>query len=263
MSRIDDIFSTLRADNRSGLMPFITGGHPDVATTTALLQRLGSAGAHITEVGIPFSDPIADGPVIAGAMHRVLEAGTCINDILAGVAQARPTTDMGFVAMVSESIVHRRGSGAFLHTLAEAGFDGIIVPDLDPRRAAPLLSVADELDLSFSLLVAPTTPVGRLKTLASDCRGFIYLLARTGITGASSDLPDLHDRVAEIRTVTNLPIAAGFGIGTPEQVAVATSACDAAIVGSALVRTMGGAADPIQAALAFVESLATGLHSTA
>ena len=259
MSRIDDIFATLRTTNRRGLMPFITGGHPDVATTTALLQQLGSVGADIVEVGIPFSDPIADGPVIAGAMHRVLESGTCVDDILAAVSAARPATDLGFVAMVSESIVHRRGSGDFLGTLADAGFDGVIVPDLDPCRAAPLLLVADELDLSFSLLVAPTTPVERLQTLADNSRGFIYLLARAGITGASKDLPDLHDRVADVRAVTDLPIAAGFGIGTPQQVAAAVSACDAAIVGSALVRTMDEADDPLQDAIAFVESLAAGL----
>jgi len=263
MSRIDDIFSTLRADNRRALMPFITGGHPDVDTTTALLQQMGSAGANIVEVGIPFSDPIADGPVIAGAMHRVLESGTTVNDILDAVSAARASTDMGFIAMVSESIVHKRGSGAFFKTLADAGFDGIIVPDLDPTCAAPLLDVADDLDLSFSLLVAPTTPIERLQSIADNSRGFIYLLARAGITGASDDLPDLHERVAAMRTVTDLPIAAGFGIGTPEQVAGATTACDAAIVGSALVRTMDAADDPVREAISFVESLALGLPEPA
>jgi tryptophan synthase alpha chain len=259
MSRIDDIFATLRARNERALMPFITGGHPTLETTTALLQRLGSAGASIVEVGIPFSDPIADGPVIAGAMHEVLEAGTCVNDILAAVAAARPHTDLGIVAMVSESIVHKRGSEAFLHTLAEAGFDGVIVPDLDPSKAPPLLVVADELGLSFSLLAAPNTTLARVHTLAEHSRGFLYLLARSGITGASSTLPNVTHRVEQIRSVTDLPIAAGFGIGTPQQVAAATQACDAAIVGSALVRVMDAADDPTTEALAFVASLAKGL----
>ena len=259
MSRIDDIFCRLRSDKRRALMPFITGGHPTVETTTALLQQLGSASADIVEVGIPFSDPIADGPVIASAMHGVLESGTTVDEILSAIASARASTDMGFIAMVSESIVHKRGSGAFLRTLAEAGIDGVIIPDLDPALAAPLLEVADDLNLSFSLLVSPTTPIDRLQLLVENSRGFVYLLARAGITGATNDLPDLHERVAAIRAVTDLPIAAGFGIGTPEQVAAVTTACDAAIVGSALVGTIDAATDPVGAAISFVQSLASGL----
>ena len=178
-------------------------------------------------------------------MHGVLESGTTVDEILSAIASARASTDMGFIAMVSESIVHKRGSGAFLRTLAEAGIDGVIIPDLDPALAAPLLEVADDLNLSFSLLVSPTTPIDRLQLLVENSRGFVYLLARAGITGATNDLPDLHERVAAIRAVTDLPIAAGFGIGTPEQVAAVTTACDAAIVGSALVGTIDAATDPV------------------
>ena len=192
-------------------------------------------------------------------MHEALQRGVEVDDVLNAVAQARNSTDMGLVAMVSASIVHRRGDSAFLEALAQKGLDGVIIPDLDPQQAPPLLTAADQHGLSFSLLIAPTTPEHRIEALVQSCRGFIYLLARGGLTGATDSLPDLEDRVATIRQFTDLPIAAGFGIGSAHQVRAATEACDAAIVGSALIKEMAGADDPLLAAASFVESLAEGL----
>jgi len=263
MGRIDTIFANLRTANARGLMPFITGGHPNTETTTALLQGLKTAGACICEVGIPFSDPIADGPVIAGTMQQALVSGITVDNVIASVAAARSHTELGIVAMVSHSIVHRRGDADFVYTLADAGFDGLIVPDIDPHQASTLLPAIDERDLSFSLLISPTTPDARIAELCDSCRGFVYLLARAGITGTSSSLEGLSQRVTVLREATDLPIAVGFGIASPQAVAEAVEHCDAAIVGTALARAIGAATDPVEAGLRFVMDLAAGLQAPA
>jgi len=259
MSRIDDIFATLRAGNKRALMPFVVGGYPGLDTTEMVISGLTDAGACIAEIGFPFSDPIADGPVIAAAMYETLKNGTTIDTLLATIERVRPQTEAGLIAMVSESIVHRRGGSPFIEELAQAGFDGVIIPDIDHAAADELLPTIDRCDLAFAMLVAPTTTPQRLPELIDRCRGFVYLLAQTGLTGARSDLPDLSDRVAAIRTLTDLPIAAGFGISTPDQVASATATCDAAIVGSALVDRMAPETDATAAAIEFINMLSNGL----
>ncbi|MCH2138745.1 MAG: tryptophan synthase subunit alpha [Phycisphaerales bacterium] len=263
MGRIDTIFTALRAEGGRALMPFITGGHPTTAATTAMLEGFADAGAAIAEVGLPFSDPIADGPVIAGAMHDVLHAGTTIDDVLRAVRTAKAHTDMGLVAMVSHSIVHRRGDGDFIKQLADAGFDGIIVPDADLVAIDALLPTIDALQMSCSLLIAPTTTPARIEALVQRCRGFVYLLARAGITGQRSSMDGLDQRVNTIRQYTDLPIAVGFGIDSSAAVAQAVEACDAAIVGSALVKAIDTAQDPVKTALDTVTALATGLPTLA
>ncbi len=259
MSRIDDIFSTLRAENKRALMPFVVGGYPGLDVTEMVIAGLDGAGAAMAEIGFPFSDPIADGPVIAAAMHETLENGTTIDTLLVTIERVRPRTEAGLIAMVSESIVHRRGGGTFIEQLASVGFDGLIIPDIDHTAADELLPTVDACDLAFAMLIAPTTTPQRLPELVDRCRGFVYLLAQTGLTGAREELPDLTARVAAIRALTNLPIAAGFGISTPDQVAAATAACDAAIVGSALVDRMAPGTDAPEAALAFIDMLSNGL----
>ncbi|MDP6986494.1 MAG: tryptophan synthase subunit alpha [Phycisphaerales bacterium] len=264
MSRIDDIFTTLRAAHKRALMPFVVGGYPGLDATEMVIAGLEDAGAAMAEIGFPFSDPIADGPVIAAAMHDTLENGTTIDTLLATVERVRPRTEAGLIAMVSESIVHRRGGGRFIQQLADVGFDGLIIPDSDHAAADELLPTIDACDLAFAMLVAPTTTPQRLPELIARCRGFVYLLAQTGLTGARAELPDLTERVAAIRALTDLPIAAGFGISTPDQVAAATATCDAAIVGSALVDRMSPGNNapeqaPPAAALAFIDMLSNGL----
>ncbi len=259
MSRINQIFDDLRSQQRTALMPFVVAGYPGLDATEMLLSTLHDAGAAIAEIGIPFSDPIADGPVIAAAMHEALSSGVSIDSILGAVQRIRPHTPIGLVAMVSHSIVHRRGGGEFVEQLASAGFDGVIIPDIDIHEADAILPVVDAADISFSMLIAPTTTEERLQLLLQRCRGFVYLLARTGLTGTRAELPDLGPRVQQIRQFTDLPIAAGFGISTPEQVREATTHCDAAIVGSAIVRRMEHADDPAEAGRDFVEMLASGL----
>lgn len=213
------------------------------------------------EVGIPFSDPIADGPVIASAMHDALAKGTTPKQVFKQVREVRDSLHVGLVAMVSVSIVYRAGGPeGFAKQAVDAGFDGVIYPDAPFEEADDLLTAARDAGLTASLLIAPTTPKERAQAIARACSGFVYLLARTGITGERSDAPDVERRVAALRKVTETPIACGFGISTPEHVRAVVKDADAAIVGSALVKRMSKAKadgqDPIEAAATFVRTLA-------
>lgn len=261
MSRIDEIFATRRAAGSGTLMPFLVAGYPSLAATAEILAGLEGAGASVVEIGFPFSDPIADGPVIAAAMHEALHGGVTPAAIFEMVAAVRPTTNLGLVAMVSISIVERIGVATFVHDAVEAGIDGLIVPDCDLNACDDLLAAVDAHDLSFSPLISPTTTPDRLDQILEACRGFIYLLARVGLTGEQSGPPQIADRVAMIRARTDLPIAAGFGISTPDHVSATLASANAAIVGSAIVRRMGGGSDPAESATAFIAELAVGIDS--
>ncbi len=265
MSRIDHIFSSLRTKNQRALMPFVCAGRPTLESLPRLLTGMERAGASIVEIGIPFSDPIADGPVIAAAMHEALLTGVTPKSVLETVRKARPSTNLGLVAMVSVSIVQRWGMEKFAREASDAGFDGLIVPDAPIEEAAPIRAAADAAGLSLSLLVAPTTTPDRAKRIVAACSGFVYLLARTGITGERTDAPEIAEPVGQMRKLTDLPIACGFGISTADQVGSVVQHADAAIVGSALVRRIESAltegADPIQTAETFVRDLSAGLRA--
>ncbi len=240
-------------------MPFITGGYPSLDVTTAAIEAIATSGAAAIEVGFPFSDPIADGPVIAASMHEALLAGASVQGVFHAVAAARARTSVGLVAMTSISILSRIGMRAFVARAVDSGFDGLIVPDIDLKVAPELTALCDENGLTLSLLVAGSTPQSRITEITASCRGFVYLLARAGLTGESEGVPEIAREVAAVRRATRLPIAAGFGISTPEHVAAVTKHADAAIVGSALVRRMGGDR-PVEAAAEFTAQLATGLR---
>jgi len=249
-------------------MPFICGGFPTVVSTGETLLAIQGAGASIVEVGIPFSDPIADGPVIAAAMHTALAAGATPGSVFDAVASVRSKLSIGVVAMCSISIVHRMsgtgGPAEFCGLASRAGFDGLIIPDMPLEESGALRAAAAAASLSLSLLIAPTTPPERAAAIARASTGFVYLLARAGITGESGAPPDIRDRVRVLRSVTDLPIACGFGISTAEHVRAVVSAgeADAAIIGSALIRRQTEAVtrgeDASRAAAEFVRSLAAG-----
>jgi tryptophan synthase alpha chain len=272
MNRIERIFAELRTRSGKGLMPFVCGGYPGAGSTAAVLPALDRAGAAVVEVGIPFSDPIADGPVISAAMHQALEDGATIDSVFGEVASVRGTVALGLVAMCSISIIYRAGGPTgFVRRAATAGFDGLIVPDVVLEESAELRTAAADAGLTLSLLVAPSTPLERAAAIAAASTGFLYLLSRSGITGESSGAPDVGKRVASLRLCTSLPIACGFGISTAEQVRAVLhppdgSGADAAIVGSALVRRMGEAAragqDPAAAASRLVEELSVGVRTS-
>ena len=239
VNRIDTIFADLRAGQRKALMPFVVAGFPAPHTLGATLESLQKAGSSIVEIGIPFSDPIADGPVISQAMDKALRQGATPAAILQEVAAVRSKLTIGIVAMVSVSIVQRQGNEKFVHALADAGFDGIIIPDLDLDCAAPLFAAAKDRGMSMSMLISPLTPPERITKIIALCRGFVYLLSRAGITGEQTGAPDVAEFVKRVRAQTNLPLAVGFGISTPEHVRAVVRHADAAIVGSALVKLMG------------------------
>ena len=245
-------------------MPFITAGDGGVDLLGKVIPALERGGASICEVGIPFSDPIADGPVIQASMTRALDAGTAVDAVFEQIAALRPQTGLGLVAMVSYSIVYRIGLDTFVKQSAQAGFDGFIFPDLPLEESQAARETAADAGLVLSMLIAPTTPIERAQQIASASTGFAYVVSRRGITGESNSLPpDLPDRLTKLREVTDAPMAVGFGISNPDQVRDVVSVADAAIVGSAMVRRMHEHPDdPAGQAEAMTRELAAGLPKT-
>lgn len=265
MNRIDAIFQTLRQQHGSALMPFITVGDPDLATTEALLPVLADAGASVIELGIPFSDPIADGPVIQASMTHALRGGVKLRDIFQMVQRVRPKVECGLVAMVSYSIVYRIGINRFIEQAGAAGIDGFIFPDLPMEEAEQVQAAVSAAGLIMSMLIAPTTPIERAKRIAAGSSGFVYVVSRSGITGEANELPpELPGRLRALRSVTNLPMAVGFGISNAKQVREVVSVADAAIVGSAIMRRIAEHRDEDRGNLVkhvanFTRELAEGL----
>ena len=256
LKKIQATFTELNSQSRGGLIPFVTGGYPTLDVTSKVLPVLQQSGADLIEVGFPFSDPIADGPTIAATMAKVLDAGIRISQIMDAVAAARTHTSCPIIAMVSSSIVYRHGPETFLANLVEAGFDGLIVPDLDLAQAPRLRAMTDQHELGLILLASATTSDQRLEQIAQSSTGFIYLLARTGLTGEQTEAPDIKQPLLRLRAITKTPIAAGFGISTPDHVSAVVKYADAAIVGSSLVRRMAEADDPLTETASYITSLA-------
>jgi tryptophan synthase alpha chain len=238
---IADVFAALRARGRIALMPFIPAGYPDLATTEAALPALESAGASLVEVGFPFSDPIADGPVIQESFTVALSKKLRIGDVFETVARARPTVSFPLVSMVSYSIVFRFGVDRFVALAKQAGFDGLILPDLPPPEAEGICDRVRTGGLDTVLLVAPTTAPQRRAEIARLSSGFVYYLSVSGITGERDQLPkDLADNVRQLKGLTDRPVCVGFGISKAALVAQLRGIADGAIVGSAYVKRMRG-----------------------
>lgn len=232
-------FADLRARKQIGLLPFIPAGYPDLATTTALLPALEHAGASAIEIGIPFSDPIADGPVVQGAFTAALAKKLRLADVFATIAAVRDQVSIPLIAMVSYSIVYRYNLERFLNDAKNAGFDGLIVPDLPPPEAQNVTDKVRAAGLDTILLIAPTTAPERRAEVARLCSGFVYYLSVAGITGERDKLPpDLEANLRQLRTITRTPICVGFGVSKPQHVAQLSGLADGAIVGSAIVRRM-------------------------
>ena len=265
MGRLADMFSARKASGEGALMPFITAGYPSMGSTGALVEAIAASGADAIEIGIPFSDPIADGPVIAASMHEALLAGASPIQVFEMVSAVRGRVEIPLIAMVSISIVIRLGGPLFVAQAAEAGFDGLIVPDADLQGLELISKEARNRGIAFSTLVAPGASSQRIRDITAHANEFVYLLTRRGLTGESSSAPDLADSVHAITEVCDLPIAAGFGISTPEHVAAALGYADGAIVGSALVRAVEKAhdlgEDPATAVRELLVPLAESAHS--
>lgn len=242
MSPIDQLFSRLRASGQKAFMPFITAGDPDLAFTEAVLRELNGRGCHLCEVGIPYSDPIADGPVIQASYTRALARHVKIGDILGLLRRLTPELTMPVVTMVSYAIVYRLGLARFVAEAKAAGVAGAIVPDLLVEEAEPLADLCRREDFSLIQLVTPTTPRERAVRIAETSTGFLYYVSVTGITGERTKLPpELAENVAWLRERTSLPICIGFGVSSPEHVRTLAPVADGLIVGSAIVRRIATA----------------------
>ncbi len=270
MSRIDQRFAALRAERRAGLVTYLTAGDPDPDTSTRLFSGLAGAGADLIEIGMPFSDPMADGPAIQDAGQRALRAGMTLGGTLAMVRGLRRADDATpIVLMGYYNPIYRYGAEAFARDAATAGVDGVIVVDLPPEEDTELTEPAHAAGLDVIRLATPTSDDRRLPAVVDRAGGFLYYVAIAGITGTrSADSGEVAAAVKRLRWFTDLPVAVGFGIKTPEQAAAVARAADAVVVGSSLVQRLAtnldstGHAKPalVEAVLADVGALALGIR---
>jgi tryptophan synthase alpha chain len=255
--RIADAFA--RAPGRAALMPYLMGGFPTIEGSLAIGHAYADGGADLVELGVPFSDPLADGPVIHAAGTEALRAGATVAgvlDVCAELSQRLPV-----VIMLYANLVLARGPEAFARALAAAGAGGLIVPDLPFEEAGPVLEACDAVGVALVPLVAPTTPDDRLAAIGARARGFVYTVSVTGTTGERAALSDRFGAViARAKRHTDVPVALGFGIGAPEQARQAAEAgADGVIVGSRLVRAAAEADDPAAAVRELVDGFANAL----
>lgn len=240
MSRIDETFASLQSRGQTAFMPFLAAGDPDISTTVELIRLLAGCGVDLIEVGFPYSDPIADGPVIQEAYTRALGKKVRVQDIFAGLAALKGEKLPPLLAMVAYAIVYRADPQKFAAAARQAGFSGLIVPDLPGDLAAELFAIARAHELDLIQLVAPTTTPDRVERILKSSSGFVYCIAVAGTTGVREALPhELQMELETLRKKTKLPLAVGFGIGRAEQIDSLRGLADGVIVGSAIVRHVG------------------------
>jgi tryptophan synthase alpha chain len=247
--RIARAFEAARRERRAALLPYMMGGFPDLDASAAVAEAYASAGADLVELGIPFSDPLADGPVIHAAATRALASGATLERVLA--ICERLSADAPVVPMVYANMVVARGAGEFARLLASAGACGAIVPDLPPEEAGEIRRALEAVGIPLVPLVAPTTPAERRRRICASADGFVYVVSDTRVTGERDRLPTgLTELVGAVRSEASVPVAVGFGIGTPEQAAAVGRVADGVIVGSRLVRAVAEAPEAGEAARA-------------
>lgn len=265
MTRITEAFAKLRNINEKALITYITAGDPCLDMTEKLIYSIESAGADIIELGIPFSDPLADGPTIQRSTHRALMNGVKIADILQMVRKVREKCTVPLVFLVYYSSIYRYGVKRFLEECRDSGVDGLVVPDLPPEESEEYKSLADHFGLDTIYLVAPISSDDRIEIIADYSQGFIYCVSVTGTTGARNSMPgDLERFIMRVRAKTSKPIAVGFGIARPEHAADIARFADGIIVGSALVEQLEEAAtnqERLAVAHSFVENLRVAMDS--
>jgi tryptophan synthase alpha chain len=248
MSCVSERFEYLRDRAQPALIPFLTAGDPDLETTAEALRVLDRSGADLIELGVPYSDPLADGPVIQAAATRALQRGTQMNDVLELVQQISPELQAPIILFTYYNPILNRGIEPFLQHISSVGVRGLVVPDLPLEEAESLLQPAATYGIEVTLLVAPTSSKERIRAIAQKSQGFIYLVSTTGVTGMRSQLQArVKDLLVDLRTVTDKPIGVGFGISQPEHARqVMEWGADAAIVGSAFVKRLAETAATAQ-----------------
>lgn len=261
MNRIDAAFSKLREKHRKGLITYITAGDPDLAVTGMLVEEMSRRGADIIELGVPFSDPLADGPVIQAASQRALMKGVSLRDILCLAGELRERTDVPLALMTYYNPVYSYGIRDFACDTARMGVDGVIVPDLPLEESAELAGFLEDAGVHFIYFLAPTSTQERIMKVAERARGFIYCVSVTGVTGAREGIPTAGRELLErVRPYTDTPLALGFGISSPQQAALVPA--DAVIVGSAIVKLVeaaGSAEEIVRRVGDFVHEFASSM----
>ena len=259
MGRIEERFRVLKKEGRKAFVAYLTAGDPDLETTAELIPALEAAGVDIVEIGVPFSDPTADGPAIQAASQRALKRGATLGKILAMIAALRRTSGIPIVLFGYYNPILSYGPEKFATDAKASGVDGLLVVDLPPEEAAELRQYTDPAGLAFITLIAPTTDPERARKILRGAAGFVYFISVTGVTGtAAPRTKDVERDVERIKTLTALPIAVGFGISTPEQAAGIAPLADGVVVGSALVRLIGekgGSGDLIPAVSSFAAKI--------
>lgn len=259
MSRLDATFERLRRERRCGLVTYVTAGDPSLAVSADILRALDKAGADVLEVGVPFSDPLADGPVIQRASERALAAGGSLRATLSLIERVRNDVDAPIVVFTYANPVVRYGVSAFARTAAEVGVDGVLILDLPIEEAGETRDILNAEGIAMIFLLSPTTTDVRIARAGSLGSGFLYGISRLGVTGARDQVaPGAEAMVRRIRTQTSLPIALGFGVSTPAHVAEIGHYADAAVVGSALVSLIAsesGSGQLIDRVTHYVQSL--------
>jgi len=264
MTAISERFAQLRSRQECALIPFLTAGDPDLATTEQALLTLDRAGADFIELGVPYSDPLADGPVIQAAATRALQRGTRLHDVLNLVRQVKPQIQAPLILFSYYNPILNRGISTFVSDLAAVGVSGLVVPDLPLEESETLLQATAALGIDLILLVAPTSSLDRLALIAEKSQGFIYLVSVTGVTGMRQNMSDrVQEMVQRLRQVTDKPIGVGFGIAQPEQAQqIKAWGADATIVGSAIVKRLADPDSPdrLGAIDGFCRSLKTAIR---
>ena len=266
-NRLDDLFARLKVMGRPAMIAYITGGDPTLAATAKVAISLEKAGVDILELGVPFSDPLADGATIQMASGRALAAGASVPGIIDLIREIRKTSQIPIVLFAYLNPIYVYGFDRFQTDAAAAGADGLLLLDLPPQEAARNIELSGEkglLRLKSIRLIAPTTPPDRLKEITDTAEGFIYYVSREGVTGEQTSLStDIAERVAAIRALTEVPVAVGFGISNPEQAATVATLADGVVVGSAIVRKIGEYGDIPELAdkiADFVRPIAEAVH---
>jgi tryptophan synthase alpha chain len=259
MGRIEERFTALKKEGRKAFVAYLTAGDPDLETTAKLIPALEAAGVDIIEVGVPFSDPTADGPVIQAACQRALKRGSTLKKILAMIAGLRRISEIPIVLFGYYNPILSYGPEGFAADAAASGVDGILVVDLPPEEADELRQYSDPAGLAFITLIAPTTDLRRAQKILRRATGFVYYISVTGVTGTAVPRPkDVRRDVKRLKGMTALPVAVGFGISTPAQAAAMAPLADGVVIGSALVRLIGkkaGSTGLIPAAASFAAEI--------